>query len=177
MPEVEALPTKAHASTTCYHGNEGGAGTFFSTSLLCTPLSPSLHLSSHKHREGAEARMKVASKPLCANNLPIKLSHPSFTSPIPLFACFFHHRHSLPLLSSKRMPSQEGSGEGSLWRGPSRTHSIRVQGHRHYRAPFLSLQWKIDTHASHTSAASLPTSDRGLDKHVQGKRTRKHDVS
>lgn len=115
-------------------------GTFLSALLFLHPsISPVV--SAVGAREAAETRIKVAGKPLCANNLPIKLFHPSFSSRIPLFLhVSFIAARLLPLLSGKRMPSQEGSGEGSLWRGPSRTHSIRVQGHRHYRAPFLSLQ-------------------------------------
>lgn len=47
MPEVWALPTKAHASTTCYHGNKGGARRDLAPALSTSPplLPPSFFRS------------------------------------------------------------------------------------------------------------------------------------
>lgn len=76
-------------------------------------LSPSLHLSGHKRGLLAytETRIKVAGGALNVANLPFKLLHPSFSFSF----CFFLSLLCLfPLLSRKRMPSQEGRGEGSL---------------------------------------------------------------
>ncbi|GAA6101780.1 uncharacterized [Tachysurus ichikawai] len=41
MPEVWALPTEAHASTTCYHSNKGGARWDLALALFTSsPLLP-----------------------------------------------------------------------------------------------------------------------------------------
>lgn len=78
MPEVQALPTKAHASTTCYHSNEGGAGGDLSLPFSSLHPSISLVVSRAGMQEEMETRIKVASRVLYAANLHFKLLHPSF---------------------------------------------------------------------------------------------------
>lgn len=79
MPEVQALPTKAHASTTCYHGNEGGAGGDLSLPFSSLHLSISLVVSGTGGQEAKETRIKVAGGALDTANMPFKLLHPSFS--------------------------------------------------------------------------------------------------
>lgn len=79
MPEVQALPTKAHASTTCYHGNEGGAGGDLSLPFSSLHTSISLVISGAGVQEEIETRIKVAGGMLYTAILPFKLLHPSFS--------------------------------------------------------------------------------------------------